>query len=124
MVMIAAVAGGLFEHAVRHVLECPEVTGSVVAFDLGAGSGAAPEEFFGEGFGFIGDGLWRRGSVVRIRMVRNDGQKSGCGGTVQERAARKRCGIRRERAIGLSQVDLGAARLAAAKREYLKRGAD
>ena len=48
--MVAGVAGWFAEHAVRDVLESPEVAGDVVAFDLMAGGGASPEKFIGEGF--------------------------------------------------------------------------
>ena len=56
MVVVASVAGRFLEDAVGDVFEGPEIAGGVVAFDLMAGGGGSPEEFFGEGFGFVGGG--------------------------------------------------------------------
>jgi hypothetical protein len=56
MVVVAGVAGRFLEHAVGNVFEGPEVARGVVAFNLRAGGGTAPEKFLGEGFGFVGGG--------------------------------------------------------------------
>ena len=56
MVVIAGVAGWFLEDALGQVLYQPQVTAGVVALNLMAGSGAAPQKLFGKGFAFVARG--------------------------------------------------------------------
>ena len=60
VVVVAGVAGGLFEDGFGQVFHRPEVGVGVVAFDLIGGGGAAPKESIGEGFAFVGRGCSAR----------------------------------------------------------------
>ena len=89
MVVVAGVAGRFLKDAFRDVFEGPEIAGGVVAFDLMAGGGGAPEEFVGEGFGFVGGRRdWRcDGAEVGDGVGAESAQECGGGGALKKSAA-------------------------------------
>ena len=92
MLVIAGVAGGFLEDALGQMFQGPEITVGIVALDLMACGGAAPEELIGERFGLIrgvGSGVWGCRCVGHAckGRVSDDPRQSGGGSALQKAAS-------------------------------------